>query len=87
MQTLIVPEKYNLKKLNTFILDTFPLLHQNALYKALRQKDIRINNIKVSDNKTLHTHDIVTIYITDSILFGESFLKYITIKSSTFLLN
>lgn len=35
-------------------------------YKALRKKDIRINDIKVSANVTLHTGDEVKVYIPDN---------------------
>ena len=41
MQKITVPEKYNEKNLNNFILDKFPNLNINMLYKALRQKDIK----------------------------------------------
>ena len=71
MRKIIVSEKYNNKKLNTFILDTFKSLNQNVLYKALRKKDIRINNIKVSENQVVHTGDEITIYIVDEILFEK----------------
>lgn len=68
MRKLIVNKKYDEKYLNRFILDSFPNLSSNQLYKALRKKDIRINGIKVSENAILHTGDEITIYIVDSIL-------------------
>lgn len=71
MRKIIVNEKYNNKKLNTFILDNFKSLNQNILFKALRKKDIRVNNIKVSENVIVHTGDEITIYITDELLFGK----------------
>ena len=39
MRKIIVNEKYNNKKLNSFILDSFPNLNKNTLFKALRKKD------------------------------------------------
>jgi 23S rRNA pseudouridine955/2504/2580 synthase len=71
MRNLIVNEKYNNKKLNSFILDNFKNLNPNVLYKALRKKDIRINNVKVSENLEVHTGDEITIYIVDELLFGK----------------
>ena len=65
MKKVIVNKKYDNKKLNSFILDYFPNLNKNALYKALRKKDIRVNNVKVSS-------DEITIYITDDILLGSN---------------
>ncbi len=82
MKNLIVNEKYNNKKLNTFLLDTFQNLSTNTLYKALRKKDIRINNKRVSENVTVHTNDKITIYITDDLLLSNK--KNDTIKSCIF---
>lgn len=68
MRKLIVNDKYDGKNLNKFILDSFPNLNQNELYKALRKKDIRINGIKVSKNTLLKKGDEISIYIVDSVL-------------------
>lgn len=72
MRKIIVNKKYDNKKLNNFILDTFPHLNKNTLYKALRKKDIRINSVKVSENTIVHFNDEITIYITDDLLFPNS---------------
>ena len=72
MRKIIVNEKYNNKKLNNFILDSFPALSKGTLFKALRKKDIRINNVKVSTDETIHTGDEITIYIVDELLFGTN---------------
>lgn len=71
MKKIIVNEKYNNKKLNTFILASFPSLNTNTLYKALRKKDIRINGKRVSENCTIYAGDEITIFITDEFLFGN----------------
>lgn len=72
MRKIIVNEKYNNKKLNSFILDTFPNLNKNTLFKALRKKDIRINGKRVSDDVVVHSGDEVTIFIIDDFLYGTS---------------
>ena len=72
MRKIIVNNKYDNKKLNAFILDNFPLLNKNVLFKALRKKDIRINNVKVSNDVTIHTGDEITIYIIDDLLLGKN---------------
>ena len=72
MRKLIVNEKYNNKKLNMFILDSFPNLNKNTLFKALRKKDIRINNVKVSSDTTIYLGDEISIYIVDELLLGEN---------------
>ena len=75
MRKIIVNEKYNNKKLNNFILDSFPNLNKNTLFKALRKKDIRINGKRVSDDSIIHTGDEITIFIIDDFLFGTSSFK------------
>ena len=72
MRKLIVNEKYNNKKLSNFILDNFKNLSSNTFYKTLRKKDIRINDIKISENTIVHTNDVISIYLTDEILYGNS---------------
>ena len=77
MKELIVPAKYDNKKLNTFLFDSFDGLKQSTLYKALRQKDIRINNIRISSNETIHTNDIVKVYIVDELLLSHNDFKIV----------
>lgn len=71
MKELIVEEKYNNKKLNNYILEKFPNLSQNTLYKALRKKDIRVNEKRVSENVTIYNGDIIKVFICDELLLGK----------------
>lgn len=68
MKTLIVNEKYNGKKLNKFIQDTFPALSNGMFFKTLRKKDIKVNEKRINDNITLTTNDKVEVYIDDCYL-------------------
>lgn len=68
MRILVVNEKQNNKKLDKVLLDYFPNLKQNTLYKALRKKDIRINEKRVSENRVVHTGDKVQVFICDELL-------------------
>lgn len=77
MKELIVPSKYDNKKINTFLFDTFDGLNQSTLYKALRQRDIRINDIRITSNETIHTGDKVKVYIIDELLFSHNDFKVI----------
>ncbi|MCR5186989.1 MAG: RluA family pseudouridine synthase [Clostridia bacterium] len=93
MRKIIVPKKYDKKYLNSFILNEFPSLNKNVLYKALRKKDIRINGVKISQNTLINSGDEITIYIVDSELDGirvndgsnDSIVKDNIIKPSTTL--
>lgn len=75
MRKIIVDKKFDNKKLNSFILESFPNLSKNTLFKALRKKDIRVNNVKISDDVTIHSGDEITIYIIDNLLYGTSNFK------------
>ena len=77
MRNLIVNEKQNNQKLDKVIMDSFPNLNKNSLYKALRKKDIRINDIRISDNVIVKSGDNIKIYITDEILNGNLSFKII----------
>lgn len=72
MKDLVVSSKYNNKHLNKFILDTFPNLKANTLYKALRKKDILVNGKRVNNNVEIHTDDIIRIYISDELLYENN---------------
>lgn len=72
MKTINIDNKNDGKKLNTVLLKEFPALGINSLYKALRKKDIRVNDIRVSENVTVHSGDIIKVFITDDILFGTA---------------
>lgn len=70
MRSLIVDKKFNNKRLNSFLISEFPHLTQNTFYKALRKKDIRVNDIRVNENVIVHEGDNIKVYIVDKFLFG-----------------
>ncbi len=72
MKTINIDNKNDGKKLNTVLLKEFPALCINSIYKALRKKDIRVNDVRVSENVIVHSGDIIKVFITDDILFGKT---------------
>ena len=68
MKKLNVSEKYNGKKLTKFILDSFPHLSPNMLYKALRQKDIKIDGTRTNKDCTIYSGNEILVYIADDLL-------------------
>ena len=74
MKKLIVPKKYNNKKLNKFLKDSIPNLSDNLFYKTLRKKDIKINGKRVSQNIDVFENDEILVYISDDLL-EKSILK------------
>lgn len=77
MKNLIVTDNYDGKKLCKFILDSFPNLSQNTLYKALRQKDIKIDGKRITKDCTIFSGNEISVYIADSLLFPEFNLKIV----------
>lgn len=71
MKKLVVDKKYDNKKLNTFLLDKFSGLKPSTIFKALRKKDIILNNIRVTENTVIHTNDEIIIYIKDEFLYNK----------------
>lgn len=68
----IIVEK-NGKKVINYIKSQFPNVSENILYKALRQKDIRINSVKITENLPVKTGDEITLYVKDDLLLGSHF--------------
>ena len=68
MKKLIVPKKYDHKKLNKFLKDNILNLTDNLFYKTLRKKDIKINGKRVSENVTIFEKDEILVYIPDDLL-------------------
>ena len=50
MRKVIVDSKFDRKSLNSFLSFCFPNLKQNMFFKALRQKDIKVNGVRVKEN-------------------------------------
>ena len=87
MRKLIVSKKYDGKKLNTFLLDNFDGLSLNTIYKALRKRDIRVNNIKINKNVTINSNDEITLFINDEFLFKSFNLDIIYEDSNILIVN
>jgi len=87
MKKLVVNKKYNNKKLSSFLLDTFDGLTINTIYKALRKKDIIINNTRITENVVLKENDNVTIYITDDFLYKKLDLKIVYDDENIVIIN
>lgn len=87
MKKLIVPEKYNGKKLSKFIFDNFPNLSQNMLYKALRQKDIKIDGKRTNKDCTIYVGSEILVYIVDNLLYQNTALDIIFEDNNILIIN
>ena len=73
MRKIIIDKKS--EKVIDYLQSKFNRLKKSSIYKALRNKDIRVNGIKISENLIVNYGDELTLYITDDILFGKLTLK------------
>ena len=87
MKILKVTEKYNEKKLSKFILDNFPHLSPNMLYKALRQKDIKIDGARTNKDCTVYVGSEVQVYIADNLLCPEINLDIVFEDENILIIN
>ena len=87
MKKLIVPKKYEGKKLNQFLYDSIPNLTQSLLYKTLRKKDIKINGKRISENTTIHEKDEILVYISDEFLNKKFDLQIIYEDKNILIIN
>ena len=87
MKKLIVTKKYDGKKLSKFIFDNFPHLSQNMFFKALRQKDIKINGIRINKDCILYNENEITIYIADNFLYPKIDLNIIFEDENILVIN
>lgn len=69
MKSIIVKKAQNMD-LISYILNIFPSLSKASIYKALRNRDIRVNSEKINKNVILNPSDKLDIYISDNILFN-----------------
>ena len=72
MRNLVVSHKSNGKKIIQYLMNEFPNVSKDTIYKALRKKDIRVNDIKISKNISVYEGDKIAVYIVDELLFDEN---------------
>lgn len=87
MKSLIVTNNFNGKKLSSFVFNSFPNLAKNTFYKALRQKDIRINGKRINTDCTIYVGDELSIYIADNLLFSSINLEIIYEDDNILIVN
>lgn len=87
MRNLVVPKKYDNKKLEKFLKDKLDGLSNNLFYKTLRKKDIKINGKRVSENVTVFEGDEILVYIPDNLLESNLSLDIVYEDNNILLIN
>ena len=87
MRSLIVNDKFDNKKLINFIKSSFPELSLNVLNKAIRNKDIKINNVRIKENVVIYKGDNINIYISDEYLFKKILFEKVYEDDNILVIN
>lgn len=69
MKSLTVDKKFDGKLISKVLYDAFPSLTKNTLYKTFRQKDIKINGVRIHEDTIVYTNDEIQIFVVDSLLY------------------
>ena len=56
--------------LSKYIFNIFPNLKKSVFFKALRNKDIKLNGLRINNDKIIYNDDVLEIYINEHLLFG-----------------
>ena len=87
MKKLIVPKKYDNKKLNKFLKENISNLSDTLFYKTLRKKDIKINGKRINQNVNVFENDEICVYIADELLSSNINLDIIYEDDNILIIN
>ena len=87
MRKIIVDDKFNNKKIQSFLQFNFEGLSSSLFYKTLRKKDIKVNGKRISENIEVLKDDVVEIYLEDSFLFKSFSLKIVYEDENILVVN
>lgn len=63
MKEIIIKENDSGQRLDRFLMKTFPQLPQSLLYKAIRNKKIKVNRARCTINQRLCPDDSVLLFL------------------------
>lgn len=87
MKDLIVSKKYDNKKLSKLLMETYSALKFSTFSKALKKKDILINDKRISKDCIIHENDIIKLYIIDSLLYPNYNIPIVYEDSNIIVFN
>ncbi len=70
MKTIFVEKCNKEQQITKYILNRFPSLNRSILFKALRNKDIKVNGNRISKDINITLNDKIDIYISDELLYN-----------------
>lgn len=79
MRAFTINNDSNGKTVEQAVCAQFKQLKKNALFKAFRKKNIKVNGRWVKNNEKVFCGDVINVYITDDVLFGETHTQSLAI--------
>lgn len=68
MKQVVITKNDANQRIDNFLLKTYPLLTRNILYKAFKNKRIKVNKKRVDYDYRLNLNDVLELYINDEFL-------------------
>ena len=87
MRKIVVDDKFNNKKLQSFLQFNFNGLSSSMFFKTLRKKDIKINGKRINENIIVYTNDVIEIYLDDKFLFNTFELDIVYEDENILIIN
>lgn len=87
MKSLNIDEKYNGKKVVQVLTSIYESLLVSRIYKAMRNKDIKVNGIRIKNDIILHTNDYVEIYIPEEAFATSSPVEIVFEDKNLIIVN
>jgi len=72
MKQFIIKENDAGQRLDKFVIKALPMLPISMLYKAIRQKNLKLNGKRAQIGSRLNAGDIIDIYLKDDVLGSEN---------------
>ena len=66
-----INKKENNKKIHTVLLKRFNGLNSSMFFKALKNKDIKVNGKRINENISVYLNDLITVYISNDYLYNQ----------------
>jgi len=70
MRTLTVNGNQSGRRIDRVLGEVFPSMPVNALFKAFRKRNVKVNGLRVKADFTVSKGDKIEIFVVDDILFG-----------------
>lgn len=68
MNKIYITKKFNNKSILDILKDRYPNISKNTIFKCLREKDIKVNGIRINKNIKVEEGDEILIYLPNNFL-------------------